>query len=190
MKYMSKAQCRLRDALKNVLREVEILASLDHPFLVNLWFSFQGKAILTNNALLTAIQFTRFTQAAAQPTFRPGAGDLSQRNFHLFSYRDFSLSLVVTFAAGCCCDIERSLCFSSRMIGPHSKKSCVWLGNGSPPTFSITLHLKRAVVCFSFLTFLAFHFCCRRGGFISSDWSDAWWWSAIPSLAEGHFFRV
>jgi serine/threonine protein kinase len=125
MKYMSKAQCRLRDALKNVLREVEILASLDHPFLVNLWFSFQGKAILTNNALLTAIQFTRFTQAAAQPTFRPGAGDLSQRNFHLFSYRDFSLSLVVTFAAGCCCDIERSLCFSSRMIGPHSKKSCV-----------------------------------------------------------------
>ncbi|XP_059471373.1 serine/threonine-protein kinase 32A [Neocloeon triangulifer] len=43
MKYMSKAQCRLRDALKNVLREVEILASLDHPFLVNLWFSFQDE---------------------------------------------------------------------------------------------------------------------------------------------------
>lgn len=55
MKYMSKAQCRLRDALKNVLREVEILASLDHPFLVNLWFSFQGKAPLpANNALLTS----------------------------------------------------------------------------------------------------------------------------------------
>lgn len=42
MKYMNKAACVERDALKNVLKEVEILTSLDHPFLVNLWFSFQG----------------------------------------------------------------------------------------------------------------------------------------------------
>lgn len=72
MKYMSKAQCRLRDALKNVLREVEILASLDHPFLVNLWFSFQGKEILANNALLTTVQFT-------QATFRSIVGDSSKK---------------------------------------------------------------------------------------------------------------
>nr|CAD7586215.1 unnamed protein product [Timema genevievae] len=42
MKYMSKNQCAAREALRNVLREVEILTQLDHPFLVNLWFSFQG----------------------------------------------------------------------------------------------------------------------------------------------------
>nr|XP_045591052.1 serine/threonine-protein kinase 32C-like [Procambarus clarkii] len=41
MKYMNKSQCEARDALSNVFREIEILASLKHPFLVNLWFSFQ-----------------------------------------------------------------------------------------------------------------------------------------------------
>ncbi|KAK8741587.1 hypothetical protein OTU49_002284 [Cherax quadricarinatus] len=41
MKYMNKAQCEAREALSNVFREMEILASLNHPFLVNLWFSFQ-----------------------------------------------------------------------------------------------------------------------------------------------------
>jgi serine/threonine kinase 32 len=43
MKYMSKTQCLERDAMKNVIREVDILTQLEHPFLVNLWFSFQGK---------------------------------------------------------------------------------------------------------------------------------------------------
>ncbi|XP_022909626.2 serine/threonine-protein kinase 32A isoform X1 [Onthophagus taurus] len=43
MKYMNKHQCMERDALKNVLREVEILTKLDHPFLVNIWFSFQDE---------------------------------------------------------------------------------------------------------------------------------------------------
>nr|CAD7394325.1 unnamed protein product [Timema cristinae] len=43
MKYMSKNQCAAREALRNVLREVEILTQLDHPFLVNLWFSFQDE---------------------------------------------------------------------------------------------------------------------------------------------------
>lgn len=43
MKYMSKAVCFERDALRNVLREIEILTQLDHPGLVNLWFSFHGK---------------------------------------------------------------------------------------------------------------------------------------------------
>jgi len=47
MKYMNKNQCVEKEALKNVLREVEILTTLDHPFLVNLWFSFQGKAAIT-----------------------------------------------------------------------------------------------------------------------------------------------
>lgn len=42
MKYMNKAQCEARDAVANVFKEMEILASLSHPFLVNFWFSFQG----------------------------------------------------------------------------------------------------------------------------------------------------
>lgn len=32
-----------RGALGGVIKEVELLSSLEHPFLVNLWFSFQGK---------------------------------------------------------------------------------------------------------------------------------------------------
>ncbi|XP_065174193.1 serine/threonine-protein kinase 32B isoform X2 [Atheta coriaria] len=43
MKYMNKQQCIERDALKNVLREVDILTRLEHTFLVNMWFSFQDE---------------------------------------------------------------------------------------------------------------------------------------------------
>ncbi|XP_063237366.1 serine/threonine-protein kinase 32B-like isoform X2 [Bacillus rossius redtenbacheri] len=43
MKYMNKHQCVQRSALRNVLREVDILAGLEHPYLVNLWFSFQDE---------------------------------------------------------------------------------------------------------------------------------------------------
>lgn len=42
MKYVSKSACAGRGALGGVLKEVELLSSLEHPFLVNLWFSFQG----------------------------------------------------------------------------------------------------------------------------------------------------
>ncbi|XP_034951922.1 serine/threonine-protein kinase 32A isoform X2 [Chelonus insularis] len=43
MKYMHKTECAMRGALKNVAREVEIMSKLEHPFLVNLWFSFQDE---------------------------------------------------------------------------------------------------------------------------------------------------
>ncbi|XP_070541253.1 serine/threonine-protein kinase 32B-like [Ptychodera flava] len=43
MKYMNKAACIKKDAVKNVLREQEILQHLEHPFLVNLWFTFQDE---------------------------------------------------------------------------------------------------------------------------------------------------
>ncbi|KAL7642121.1 UNVERIFIED_CONTAM: hypothetical protein RMT77_006681 [Armadillidium vulgare] len=43
MKYMNKAQCEAKEAVGNVFREIEILASVEHPFLVNLWFSFQDE---------------------------------------------------------------------------------------------------------------------------------------------------
>lgn len=43
MKYVSRGACDGRGALGGVLKEVELLSSLEHPFLVNLWFSFQGE---------------------------------------------------------------------------------------------------------------------------------------------------
>ncbi|XP_028391082.1 serine/threonine-protein kinase 32A-like [Dendronephthya gigantea] len=43
MKYMSKAVCIEKDAVRNVLREMDILMKLDHSFLVNLWFTFQDE---------------------------------------------------------------------------------------------------------------------------------------------------
>ncbi|GFX54107.1 hypothetical protein TNCV_2337431 [Trichonephila clavipes] len=43
MKYMNKSQCIEKDAFRNVLREIEILSTLEHPFLVNLWFTFQDE---------------------------------------------------------------------------------------------------------------------------------------------------
>ena len=41
MKYMNKAMCLKNEAVRNVMKEVEILGALDHPLLVNLWLSFQ-----------------------------------------------------------------------------------------------------------------------------------------------------
>ncbi|KAL9692587.1 hypothetical protein quinque_015871 [Culex quinquefasciatus] len=43
MKYVSRNACIGRGALGGVLKEVELLSSLEHPFLVNLWFSFQDE---------------------------------------------------------------------------------------------------------------------------------------------------
>lgn len=43
MKYVSRGVLDGRGALGGVIKEVELLSSLEHPFLVNLWFSFQGK---------------------------------------------------------------------------------------------------------------------------------------------------
>ncbi|XP_041370290.1 serine/threonine-protein kinase 32A-like [Gigantopelta aegis] len=43
MKYMNKAMCIKQDAIINVLKEVDIMRSLEHPFLVNLWYTFQDE---------------------------------------------------------------------------------------------------------------------------------------------------
>ncbi|XP_055906859.1 serine/threonine-protein kinase 32A [Eupeodes corollae] len=43
MKYVSRGACENRGALGGVIKEVELLSSLEHPFLVNLWFSFQDE---------------------------------------------------------------------------------------------------------------------------------------------------
>lgn len=41
MKYMNKIQIIAKHAVENVFREQELLSALEHPFLVNLWFTFQ-----------------------------------------------------------------------------------------------------------------------------------------------------
>lgn len=45
MKYVSRSVLDGRGALGGVIKEVELLSTLEHPFLVNLWFSFQGELI-------------------------------------------------------------------------------------------------------------------------------------------------
>lgn len=40
---MSKTACIEKDAVRNVLRETDILMRLDYTFLVNLWFTFQDE---------------------------------------------------------------------------------------------------------------------------------------------------
>ncbi|KAF0297940.1 Serine/threonine-protein kinase 32B [Amphibalanus amphitrite] len=44
MKYTNKRQSLEKEAIANVIREVQILSSLDHPFIINLVFSFQGQS--------------------------------------------------------------------------------------------------------------------------------------------------
>ena len=43
MKYMNKAKMIRKDAVKNVVREQEMLIDLDHANIVKLWFSFQDE---------------------------------------------------------------------------------------------------------------------------------------------------
>ncbi|KAF9305306.1 hypothetical protein BGZ91_008786, partial [Linnemannia elongata] len=41
LKYISKAQVIRMDAVRNILRERQILETLDHAFIVNMRFAFQ-----------------------------------------------------------------------------------------------------------------------------------------------------
>lgn len=41
LKYMNKKRCVLQMVTRNVLRELDLLTQVSHPFIVNLWFSFQ-----------------------------------------------------------------------------------------------------------------------------------------------------
>nr|XP_033783054.1 serine/threonine-protein kinase 32A isoform X2 [Geotrypetes seraphini] len=43
MKYMNKQVCVERNEVRNVFKELHVMQSLEHPFLVNLWYSFQDE---------------------------------------------------------------------------------------------------------------------------------------------------
>ena len=41
MKYINKEACLKQRAVENIVAEVDLLRSIDHPFIVRLWFTFQ-----------------------------------------------------------------------------------------------------------------------------------------------------
>ena len=41
MKYVNKESCVGLSAVSNVIQEVELLRSLDHPLITNMWYTFQ-----------------------------------------------------------------------------------------------------------------------------------------------------
>ncbi|XP_061104779.1 serine/threonine-protein kinase 32A [Conger conger] len=43
MKYMNKMKCVERNEVRNVFKEMQIMQKLEHPFLVNFWYSFQDE---------------------------------------------------------------------------------------------------------------------------------------------------
>ncbi|XP_006631881.2 serine/threonine-protein kinase 32A isoform X1 [Lepisosteus oculatus] len=43
MKYMNKLKCVERNEVRNVFKEMQIMQKLEHPFLVNFWYSFQDE---------------------------------------------------------------------------------------------------------------------------------------------------
>ena len=43
LKYMSKKKCYSQGALRNVLKELQIMKKLENNFLVNLWYAFQDE---------------------------------------------------------------------------------------------------------------------------------------------------
>ncbi|KAL7854206.1 hypothetical protein AOLI_G00210500 [Acnodon oligacanthus] len=43
MKYMNKLKCVERNEVRNVFKELQIMQNLEHPFLVNFWYSFQDE---------------------------------------------------------------------------------------------------------------------------------------------------
>lgn len=74
MKYVSRGVLDHRGALGGVIKEVELLSSLEHPFLVNLWFSFQGKSSFLFRR--KDFQYTFF------PYFMSETGNI----YHIFIY--------------------------------------------------------------------------------------------------------
>ncbi|XP_053528468.1 serine/threonine-protein kinase 32B isoform X2 [Artibeus jamaicensis] len=74
MKYMNKQKCIERDEVRNVFRELQIMQGLEHPFLVNLWYSFQDEEdmfmvadLLLGGDLRYHLQRNaRFTEGAVQ----------------------------------------------------------------------------------------------------------------------------
>lgn len=59
MKYMNKNLIIKKDAVRNVFREIEILRTLEHPFLVNLWFTFQVPRNIHKNTLACSTRNVR-----------------------------------------------------------------------------------------------------------------------------------
>ncbi|KAM4035743.1 serine/threonine-protein kinase 32A isoform 3-T3 [Anomaloglossus baeobatrachus] len=74
MKYMNKQKCVERNEVRNVFKELQIMQGLEHPFLVNLWYSFQDEEdmfmvvdlLLGGDLRFHLQQNVRFTEASVK----------------------------------------------------------------------------------------------------------------------------
>ncbi|XP_072254796.1 serine/threonine-protein kinase 32A [Pyxicephalus adspersus] len=74
MKYMNKQKCVERNEVRNVFKELQIMQGLEHPFLVNLWYSFQDEEdmfmvvdlLLGGDLRYHLQQNVRFTEASVK----------------------------------------------------------------------------------------------------------------------------
>ena len=55
MKYINKEACLKQKAVENIVAEVDLLRSIDHPFIVRLWFTFQVSVPYITLQLCTCI---------------------------------------------------------------------------------------------------------------------------------------
>ena len=62
MKYINKEACLKQRAVENIVAEVDLLRSIDHPFIVRLWFTFQVSLISLQ--LCTCICISKNTSQA------------------------------------------------------------------------------------------------------------------------------
>ncbi|KAF7249346.1 Serine/threonine-protein kinase 32A [Varanus komodoensis] len=60
MKYMNKQKCVERNEVRNVFKELQIMQSLEHPFLVNLWY-----LLVSGSKASMLLGFTSFVVAFA-----------------------------------------------------------------------------------------------------------------------------
>ena len=51
MKYVKKETCVAMCAVKNVIEEVDLLRSLDHPFISSIWYTFQVLEAMEESSL-------------------------------------------------------------------------------------------------------------------------------------------
>ncbi len=101
MKYMNKIQIIRKHAVENVFREIKILCSLEHPFLVNLWFTFQDREDMFLVMDLMLGEWIKGMRHSKQEKLLcwftiPTGGDIS---YHLEKHGKFSLPRVRLYIA-------------------------------------------------------------------------------------------
>ncbi|XP_011312359.1 serine/threonine-protein kinase 32A [Fopius arisanus] len=178
MKYVRKTECVERGALRNVLREVEILSKLEHPFLANLWFSFQDEEdlFMVSDLLL--------------------GGDL---RYHIQKKVHFSESSIILFIAeiGLALDYLRS----KRIVHRDLKPDNILLdeeGHAHVTDFNVATTLEENQLATSvsgtrpYIAPEIFMCTCGSSGVFGYDYSVDWWslgvlaWETLEGVRPFH----